>query len=198
MLVYGYPDSSDWRAGHTSRPRHGQITNYMRRELLSRVHCKLEIEIDKAMRGVEYSIKSNVWQQIPDMAMSITRLIQDIPPPPGSDGEDRSAGNLDMDHSLLLSFEPDQWLEYPGFCGIESGLNSDDRFGFSILGNQQISDYSSHSSNLSNGFDAAAASSNTSFDDYGCTGEQFARQQTMALPEQFSLPLHDPNYAYHY
>ena len=188
------PETGNWRDGHTSRPRYTQYREHMHREISSKVRCQLEIEVDRYLVGCENSVRLNFLSKLPNIAMSVHRVYENIQPPPGFI-EEHTAGGTGNEDPPIPGFAPAQVSESSQlFEQLESQFQSTDGFDFNTLGNAAGFEESSCTSGLSDGFDGTTASSNTSFDNASAKGQTFTGQRPLRLSEQFSQVPFDPNY----
>lgn len=148
--------------------------------------------MDKALEGVESSIKSNVLDKINSITLTIHRIFQNIPPPPGSNLGDDDGSDADKDAVIPPGLDPTRL-----FDDLEPTLGPDDAFDFGVLEPIQ-EENSSQSSYFSDSFQAATNSSNTSVDgQQHPKGSNYEAQGYIVPQEQFTLPPHDPYQVYY-
>lgn len=178
------PDATDWRQGHTSNGRFERYLNYFRQEVPPRIRQHLEHEVEKALEGVENSIKSNVLSKINSTLITLHRVFQTIPPPPGSTSEGEAEfpepaipsglNHLQLFEDLEVDFPTDNLFENleqdfqrnDTLTYRESNLGLDDGFDINTYTEQpwfvESSNSSYHSGNI---YTATASSSYTSLEE---------------------------------
>lgn len=167
---------------------------------MAQARYAVEAEVERLLRGCENPVLSNLRLTIPNIATSVHRTFESIPPPPGFEAEHGNTGVGNVDLTIPQGFDPGQL-----FAGSLFGEDFEPQlpaYGSDLgsLGNVQPFEDSSNTSDLSDGFHATTASSNTSVGEYAEKDEQFVGQQRPLLPQQqdsqLSQLLLDPNYSY--
>ena len=200
----GVSGGTTWREGHTSNSKYGPYLDAWRRHVLNVVRSLFETELDRKLQGLQPEIRSHVLARIPSVAESVQRIFQTDPEySEMCKGEGHDKSSFVMPPGLDPSQLFDSFTFLDGFDS--ATFAQSDGFDWNLLNNdepnlgqiyQPGSDYSS--SYVSDDLNGTSQSSNTSVEDYyNGTNKVQGMQQTLALPQQSTLP-HDNPYAQGY